>query len=299
MRNLIRSFTPAFLLEWNRRRKKSKVREAIREQASKGEGLTQEQLKQAFRDAGIQAGDDVLVHSSLSKIGYIEGGPETFIKALIAVVGPEGNILMPTSPNGGYQLDYIRNLQVFDVKSAPSALGKITEVFRNWPGSIRSASPTEPVSCLGPDAIWYTEGHLGACTPYTVKSPFARLAQRKGKILYIGVTLDNAGTSLHVLEDAVKDFKFPVYYPELFVVQVIAEDGLVHEVEVRVHNPEQSALRKCDGLLPLFKREACYTDALIGKASTMVFDAERMLNTMVKYYQEEGVTMYTPDGSGN
>lgn len=296
LKNFIRSLVPEKLLNRYREGKKEKQRKSIREQAEKGEGLTCDRLIRELQDCGISEGDSVLVHSSFSKIGFVEGGPKTLVDALLKVIGPAGNLLMPSSPNAGYQLDYIRNLSEFDIQNDPSKMGAITEYFRTLPGVKRSGSPTEPVCCFGPQADWFTSGHLGELTPYTKNSPFARLAEANGKILYIGVTLDNAGTSLHVLEDAVENFKFPVYYPQVFPVSVKHPDGTVVPVEVKVHNPEQSAKRRCDELLPLFESKGVMKRATIGKAKTLVFDASKMLEVMIDEYQTNGVTMYTPTG---
>lgn len=296
LKNVIRSLVPDTWLLAYRERKKEKQRKVIQEQAAKGEGLTRDQLIQELQNCGIKSGDSVLVHSSFSKIGFVVGGPQTLIDGLVSVIGPTGNLLMPSSPNAGYQLDYIRNKKVFDVQNDPSKMGAVTECFRMLPGVKRSESPTEPVCCLGPKADWFTDGHLGELTPYTKNSPFARLAEAKGKILYIGVTLDNAGTSLHVLEDFMEDFKFPVYYPEVFHVSVKRMDGSMVPVSVKVHNPEQSAKRKCDELLPLFESKGVMKRSNIGKAGTLVFDASKMLEVMLEEYRERGITMYTPQG---
>lgn len=296
IKNFIRSIVPGKLLNAYREWKKDKQRKSIRQQASKGEGLTLEKLIQELQNCGVKAGDSVLVHSSFSKIGFVEGGPKTFVDGLLTVIGATGNLLMPSSPNAGYQLDYIRSLTQFDVQNDASKMGAITEYFRTLPGVKRSESPTEPVCCFGPKADWFTNGHLGELTPYTENSPFARLAEANGKILYVGVTLDNAGTSLHVLEDAVTDFKFPVYYPEVFQVSVRRADGTIVPVSVKVHNPEQSAKRKCDELLPLFETKGVMKRATIGKAKTLVFDASKMLEVMLDEYHTNGVTMYTPMG---
>lgn len=296
LKNFIRSLVPGKLLNAYRERKKDKQRKSIQQQAAKGEGLTLEKLIEELQNCGIKEGDSVLVHSSFSKIGFVEGGPKTFVEALLTVIGTTGNLLMPSSPNAGYQLDYIRNLTQFDVQNDASKMGAITEYFRTLPGVKRSESPTEPVCCFGPKADWFTNGHLGELTPYSQTSPFARLAEANGKILYIGVTLDNAGTSLHVLEDAVTEFKFPVYYPEVFPVSVKRMDGTVVPVSVKVHNPEQSAKRKCDELIPLFESKGVMTRATIGKAKTLVFDASKMLEVMIDAYHANGVTMYTPTG---
>ncbi len=297
LKNFIRSLVPDKLLNSYRERKKDKRRKSIQNQAEKGEGLTLDTLIEQLRICGLGAGDSVLVHSSLSRIGFVEGGPKTLVDGLLAVIGTSGNLLMPSSPNPGYQLDYIRNLTQFDVQNDPSKMGAITEYFRTLPGVMRSESPTEPVCCFGPKADWFTNGHLGETTPYTKNSPFARLAEANGKILYIGVTLDNAGTSLHVLEDAVADFKYPVYYPEVFRVSVKQTNGNLVPVSVKVHNPEQSAKRRCDELLPLFEAKGVMKRSTIGEAQTLIFDAAKMLKVMIEEYEENGVTMYTPTGS--
>lgn len=296
-RDFLRSLAPAWLLEKYRSGKKNEVRRQLEEQRSKGQVWTKQDLIDQLIGIGIQEGDTLLVHSSLSKMGYVEGGAQTVIDALLEVLGKTGNLLMPTSPNAGYQLDYIRSLDVFDVNETPSALGAITETFRKMPGTQRSASPTEPVSAFGPNANELTAGHLGKITPYTADSPFYKVAEKSGKILYIGVTLANAGTSLHLLEDAVDEFKFPVYYPELFSAKVRTAEGTVHEAQTRVHNPEWSAKRRCDELIPLFETAGVLRQVQIGSASTLFVDAKGMFVYTIKSYEERGVTMYTPQGS--
>jgi aminoglycoside 3-N-acetyltransferase len=297
MRDLVRSLLPSFLLQWYRQRKKDLRNEELNELRIKGEVLTQNELKRQFQTIGICSGDSLLVHASLSKIGYVENGPETVVQALLDVVGSEGNLLMPNSPNTSFQLDYIRNLKEFDVTNDRSGLGAISEYFRKLPTAIRSAHPTEPVTCVGPDAKWFTSEHFGELTPYTSKSPFAKLSQKGGKILYLGVTLDNAGTNLHTLEDAVSDFPFPVYAQEVFEVNVRFPDGRVECMQTKVHNPVQSKERRCDGLIPLFIEKGVMKRVRIGQAESLLVDAKGMLEVMLEAYNERGVTMYTPQGT--
>lgn len=296
VRDLVRSITPGFLLAWNRKRKKQKRNQELFQKSQSGLSITTAQLETDFRKAGLVAGDVVLVHSSLSRIGHLEKGPETFVTALINVVGPTGTILMPTSPNTVYQQDFIRENRVFDVLKTPSRTGKITEYFRNLPGVLRSWHPTEPVSVWGNDAAYFVAEHFGELTPYTAKSPFSKVALRKGKLLYVGVTLAMAGTSLHTLEDAV-DFKFPVYADEIFEVEIIDPEGKSHIVKTKVHNRDFSKKRRCDELIPLFIQEGAMRKVKIGEAEALIADASAFFEVMLHNYREKGVTMYTPLGS--
>lgn len=295
MRDFIRKITPSFLLNWYRSQKKNRVRKQLAEQKQKGETISQQQIEKELKKMGIELGSTLLVHSSLSKIGFVDGGAKTVVEALLNVIGTQGNLLMPNSPNASYQLEYIQSLPYFDVKNSASKLGSITEYHRLHPQSIRSWHPTEPVSCIGPKAEYFVGEHFGEITPYNEKSPFYRVAEQKGKILMIGVTLDNAGTNLHTLEDAIEDFKFPVYYPEIFDVKIKAPDGKMHTVKTKVHNPEWSKKRKCDGLIPLFEKEGVLTHTKLGKANCLLLDAKKMFDVMVESYNERGVTMYTPE----
>lgn len=293
--DVVRKLTPSFLLEWNRNRKKTVRNSALDVQKLTGKSFTKEAIVKNLIEIGIQKGDSVLVHSSLSRIGHLSEGPKTFIEALIETVGAEGNILMPTSPNNVYQLNYIQHTPNFDVLNSPSKTGAITEYFRTYPGVVRSLHPTEPVSAYGPLAEYFTKDHFNQLTPYNANSPFFRVSEVGGKILYVGVTLSMAGTNLHTLEDAV-DFKYPVYHPQVFDFSVIDEKGVEHRVKTKVHNPTYSKKRKCDELIPLFEQEGVLEHCKVGKAETLLVHAKPLLAVMIKAYNEHGITMYTPKG---
>lgn len=296
MRNFLRSITPSFLLNAFRKHKKNLRRKELETQKDSGLALTDEDLKLQLQEMGIKKGDTLLVHSSMSKIGYLQDGPKTVVDALLKVVGNHGNLLMPSSPVVGYQLEYIKEHKHFDVLNTPSKMGAITEYFRQYEGVRRSIHPTEPVCAYGPDSDYLTSGHLGELTPYTDKSPFYRVAEKNGKILMVGVTLDNAGTNLHTLEDAV-EFVYPVYDEEIFEVEVVDDNGETHFMKTKVHSPVYSKKRRCDELIPLFEKEGVLMHTKLGDANCLLLDAKKMFDVMVEQYKANGVTMYTPHGA--
>ena len=291
-----KSFIPNFLKEIFRSLKHKKRQAELLNQQQSGQGLTKDELKQSLLNAGIQPGDHIMVHASLSKMGFIEGGADTAVDVLKEAVGTLGIVLMPTSPIARLQLDYVSDNPLFDVLNTPSAMGKISEVFRTSDGVVRSYHPTEPVAAWGAKAYEYIKDHTTKNTPYHWDSPYGKLIQHGGKILYVGVTLDNAGTHLHTLEDAL-DVGVPVYYSKEFKLSVCDYEGNEMIVATKVHNPEYSKKRRCDELLPMFLREGVYREVYIGKAKTLVFDAKKMFDVMVTAFTERGVTMYNPEGT--
>ena len=49
-----------------------------------------------LRSLGVRPGGVLLVHSSLSALGYVAGGPEAVVDALQEAVGPEGTLAQVT-----------------------------------------------------------------------------------------------------------------------------------------------------------------------------------------------------------
>jgi aminoglycoside 3-N-acetyltransferase len=52
--------------------------------------ISKEQLIADFRKIGLKEGDHFAVTLSLKSVGYLKGGPDEFIDALLEVVGSKG-----------------------------------------------------------------------------------------------------------------------------------------------------------------------------------------------------------------
>ena len=296
LKQIALKYLPESLLEWTKKFKKQRRKLELKRQESSKLGINKEKLVYDLIKIGIRKGDSILVHSSLSKIGFVEGGPKTIIDALAEVVGDSGTLLFPAFSAPGRSKDYLETDPVFDITNTISHMGIISEYFRKKNGVLRSFHPTDSVCAEGPLAEYYTNTHYGQLTPYNEYSPFRKLCKKKGKILMLGTTLNGACTNLHTLEDAV-DFKFPVYSEKIYNTKMIDKEGRESTMKTKVHNPEYSAKRNCDALKPMFAKEGVLVDGLIGEAKSMLIDADKMLHVMIKYYNEKGVTMYTPFGS--
>ncbi len=152
--------------------------------------VTRAELVAGLRGLGIEAGAMVQVHSSLRQLGYVEGGADTVVDALLEAVGPEGNMMVPTFNHGG--------ADIYDPRTTPSVNGAVTEALRRRPEARRSVHPTHPYAAIGRDAEELVAGHLEVDT-FSRRSPLGKLADRGGYVLLLGVGM-RANTAAHIGE---------------------------------------------------------------------------------------------------
>ncbi|AIQ47740.1 aminoglycoside phosphotransferase [Paenibacillus sp. FSL R7-0273] len=175
--------------------------------------LTKEDLIGQFKNCGLMAGQNVMVHSSLSKLGFVVGGAETLIRALLEIVGDEGTLMMPSQtwknldPSTGVHWEEpaewwpaIReHWPAYDKEVTPAiGMGIVAEMFRKWPGAKRSGHPARSVAAVGKYADYLTENH-DLSNIFGEDSPLDRLYGLKGHVLLVGVGYDK-NTSLHLAE---------------------------------------------------------------------------------------------------
>jgi aminoglycoside 3-N-acetyltransferase len=173
---------------------------------------TVDSLVAELRELGVEPGTVLLVHSSLSQLGWVAGGAQAVVHALQEVVGPEGTVVMPTH---SYLTDpatwhdpavpeawwpQIRqHLPAFDPALTPTrGMGAIVECFRHTPGLRRSSHPSVSFAARGSHSDTVVADHsldddLGE------GSPLARVYDLDGQVLLLGVGHDN-NTSLHLAE---------------------------------------------------------------------------------------------------
>lgn len=257
--------------------------------------VTEQSIIEQLKLIGITNGDVVMIHSSLSKIGFVENGANTVIDAIINAIGNDGTIVMPAFPAIGFNYDYLKTNPVFNVRETPSKMGIITEVFRKRNQVLRSLHPTDSVCAIGKQAEYLVNDHFNQLTPYNSHSPFYKICQLHGKIILIGVDL-NSLTHFHTSEDAIDNFAFSVYHKTQFNTQVIDENGFMKTMLTKVHNPEWSKKRKCNDFILPFENAGFLKHFKIGNAACMIIHANEMHHWLVANYETKGISLYTPKG---
>lgn len=174
-------------------------------------GLTSADLVDGWRKAGVADGMALIVHSSLSSLGPVEGGVGTVVESLRAAVGPAGTIVTPTFtwqvadpdpdhvgvPDAGVR-DRRAAVPTFHADLRSTGMGAVPEALRTLPDSVRSSHPQASVAAVGAHAADIVSRQtLGFAVGRS--SPFGRLHDIGGHILLVGVG-HNRNTFLHYAE---------------------------------------------------------------------------------------------------
>ena len=231
--------------------------------------LTLEKIVADLEALGLERGDNVLVHSSLSKLGRVPRGAETVIDALLATVGAEGLVAVPTL-TGSRELGP-DNPPVFDSQHTPCWVGIIPETFRKREDAVRSLHPTHSVAAIGARCAELVAGHEMAAAPCGPGTPYYKLAAWGGKILFLGVDL-RVNTTYHGLEE---EWDAPEHLQKQPVKAQIIQDGVVRVIETRIH--QYGIPRDYMKTLPLLQEAGIIQEELVGEANSYLVKSAPMI----------------------
>ncbi|WP_099469481.1 aminoglycoside N(3)-acetyltransferase [Konateibacter massiliensis] len=175
--------------------------------------IVKQDILEALNSVGVQSGQTLMVHTSLGSLGFVCGGAQVVIEALVESVGLDGTIIMPTQswknldPSTGVHWEEpeewwqaIRdNWPAYNKDVTPTnSMGAVAEMFRKWPGALRSDHPARSVAALGRNASYLTESH-DLSNIFGEGSPIGKLYELDAYVLLIGVGYDK-NTSLHLAD---------------------------------------------------------------------------------------------------
>jgi aminoglycoside 3-N-acetyltransferase len=170
-------------------------------------------LKKDFIKLGVSPGNIILMHSSLSKLGWTVGGPVAVLESLMEILTTEGTLVIPSFTYDNNEPSNWQNPPVpkpwWEIirkempafhpdKSITTQMGIIAETFRKFPNVSRSSHPHCSFTAWGKYAKFITNNHALFPT-YGDESPLAKVYQLQGKILLLGVNHES-NTSLHYAE---------------------------------------------------------------------------------------------------
>jgi aminoglycoside 3-N-acetyltransferase len=179
--------------------------------------VTSPDLVSGFRCLGLTAGDMVMVHSSLSSFGHVEGGAATVVAALLEVLTPAGTLVAPAFSR------YLQGEPEWDREHTPSLMGKISETVRTWPSALRSSHAAHSLAAVGAQA------ELICRRPYRTgfgpDSPFQSLVDENAWVLLMGVTYSNC-TLFHLFEAAAEvPYRFLERRPATVIIEGVRDEA--------------------------------------------------------------------------
>lgn len=259
-------------------RQKRRIREALRiAEKSLADVLFRHgpaELQNGLSRLGIRRGDTILVHSAFRRATGFRGSPQDVIACLLSAVGEEGNLLMVSLPYETSSYEHLRHDPLFDLRRTPSRMGIVSEVFRRREGVRRSLHPTHPVLALGKDAEWLVRDHEKCGTPCGAGTPFAKLREIGGKVLFFDVPFGNF-TFIHHIEDLLEaSLPFPLYRDESFPGRVLDQDGQPLVVPTRVFSQRAVSTRRPEVLERHLRDKGLLLRGRVGRTRLMVVGCE-------------------------
>ena len=172
--------------------------------------ITLTRITRDLKYLGLQPGDLIMLHSSVKAIGWVVGGPDTVLQAILNLLGEKGTLMMlagwednpyhlPEWPEEK-QTAYLEECPPFDpvTSRANRNWSILNEYLRTRPGAQRSSHPEGSFVAAGYLARHITENQSWQYG-YGTSSPLAKLCEGSGKVLLLGAPL-NTITLLHYAE---------------------------------------------------------------------------------------------------
>ncbi len=158
-------------------------------------------LARQWRDAGLEPGGTLLLHSSLRRTtrivaragGEVASAAEVVLDSILEALGPDGTLLLPL-----FNFDFTTGV-AFDIRATPSHMGALTEAGRLRPGAVRTGHPIYSFAVLGRQAGAFrgVENFSG----YGPDSPFALLRAMSGRIGVLDLPDQHSMTFYHHVEE--------------------------------------------------------------------------------------------------
>jgi aminoglycoside 3-N-acetyltransferase len=150
-------------------------------------------LIENWKKCGVESGDVLLVHTSLSRtLNNYDTTPQVVLESFLDILGPEGTLLLPL-----FNFEFTKGVP-FDFHNTPSHMGALTEAGRLHPEAVRSGHPIYSFAVIGAQADLFDVDNYSA---YGENSPFAILRELDGKIGVIDLDDQNSMTFYHHIEE--------------------------------------------------------------------------------------------------
>lgn len=259
--------------------------------------ITRSRLVSDLSKLRLVAGDTVMLHASVKAVGWIVGGPDMVLRAILDVIGSTGTLMMyikceePLNEFDDWPEDwkdaYLEECPPFDPyrTRANRRWSILTEYLRTWPGVRCSDHPEARVAAVGAKAEWITSDHplqFG----YGAGSPLEKLCDVGGKVLLLGPLFDSL-TILHYAEHmaAIPDKRTERYrWP-------VMRDGRCEWIAFEQFDSSNGIVDRLDGdyfqrIVEEYLDRGSVARGMVGAADSYLFDARNLADFAIEWMEE-------------
>ncbi|MFW9918804.1 MAG: aminoglycoside N(3)-acetyltransferase [Candidatus Thorarchaeota archaeon] len=259
------------------------------------EPITKTRLVDDFKKIGLGPGNTVISHFAMSKIGWIVGREMSVIEALMEVLTEEGTLVMPSQtpiPGDPANWNYppvpeswwqtIRDeAPIYDpLKTPATRLGRIPELFRSYPGVLRSPHPQTPFAAWGKHAADIVEEHYLEL-PFGKGSPLEKMYHLDAKVLLVGVGHSN-NTALHFAEFSANIPNFPK--KSQGTAMMVNGKRIWKTWEEIDYDSDDFHL-----LGASYEKKISYSPVIVGQAETRLFSMREMIPFAITWFEKNRV----------
>lgn len=239
--------------------------------------ISRREATEQLLDLGVRPGGVLVVHTVFSRVAPIEGGPRGLIDALLAALGPDGTLVMPSLSDD--------DDHPFDAARTPcAAMGVTADAFRRLPGVLRSDNP-HAFAAFGPRAGEVTSPHP-LDVPHGLDSPVGRVWELDGLVLLLGVGHD-ANTTVHLAENlAGVRYRSPKYL-------TVLRDGKATRYDYREIDHCCEGFNQLDGWLEAEERQR---RGIVGHATARLMRSRDVVESALRHLREQELVFLHPAG---
>ncbi len=237
------------------------------------------ELVQALKDIGIQEGMELEVHSSLRSFGYVEGGAETVIEALMECVGTSGSIFMPALRFGpamelteeDKNMGITVKIRILPEDAQRTDMGRIADTFRQRSDVITG------------EGIIRTSG-WGLHAEQAKKGGLDYVIHNGGKALLLGVDIYKL-TAMHYMEDILPQEISDIFAPSEEVSRRYPSDEWLIETG-------EPPVKPWYAIQELAYKKGLIRDGYIGTCKYMFFDIWEVVSLYRKELEKDAFQLY-------
>ena len=234
--------------------------------------FTKDEIKKQLADMGVPSNRPVLVHSSLRRVGELEGRADGLIDVLKEHICADGGLLcIPTHTWANLGKEDAITLDM----NSGTCIGTLPNIAAARKDALRSDHPTHSMAVFGEGAVGFVSGEEKCTTPTPPEGCYGKIYDRDGYILLVGVG-HNRNTYLHCVEEMLN---VPNRLDEnQREVSIRYKNGEISYRYSRGHHAQGIAdvSAQFPNYEPAFRYHGCIVDGYIGNAPTQLCSARKM-----------------------